>query len=63
VDAGIGVYVNILCAALMQLRGSRVIAHHHNYSYIAQPSGLVVIKVLIVVQPTKERELRCRWVW
>ena len=34
----------------------------HNCSYIAQPSGLAVIKVPIVVQPTKERELRCRLV-
>ena len=39
VDAGIGIYFNVLCAALARLRGSTVMAHHHNYSYIAQPAG------------------------
>jgi glycosyltransferase involved in cell wall biosynthesis len=69
VDAGIGVYVNILCAALAQLRGSRVIAHHHNYSYIAQPSGRMALfcraaganAVHITLSELMSRELRERY--
>jgi glycosyltransferase involved in cell wall biosynthesis len=69
VDAGIGVYVNILCAALARLRGSRVIAHHHNYSYIAQPSGRMALfcraagpnAVHITLCELMSRELRERY--
>jgi glycosyltransferase involved in cell wall biosynthesis len=69
VDAGIGVYVNILCSALAQLRGSRVIAHHHNYSYIAQPSGRIALfcraaganAVHITLCELMSRELRERY--
>jgi glycosyltransferase involved in cell wall biosynthesis len=69
VDAGIGVYVNILCAALARLRGSRVMAHHHNYSYIAQPSGRMALfcraagpdAVHITLCELMGRELRDRY--
>ena len=36
VNANFGIYINVLLAALARMRGVRIIAHHHNYAYIAQ---------------------------
>jgi glycosyltransferase involved in cell wall biosynthesis len=68
-DADAGVYPNILCAALARLRGSRVIAHHHNYSYIAQPARRVALfctaagpdTVHVTLCGVMSRELRQRY--
>ena len=38
VDAGPGMYITAACALLARLRGLKLVLHHHNYSYIAQPT-------------------------
>jgi glycosyltransferase involved in cell wall biosynthesis len=68
-DADAGVYPNILWAVLARLRGSRVIAHHHNYSYIAQPTGRMALfckaagtdAVHLTLCELMSRELRQRY--
>ena len=68
-DADAGVYPNILWAALARLRGSRVIAHHHNYSYIARPATRMALlckaagpdAVHITLCVPMSRELRQRY--